>query len=115
MILIILYVVSLGVFWLASQLSPFLLIPIAWITNALSIPSRLVMYVGNVILTFLLLSLTEIIWAGWGYGIGLFPYIVAFQNFLAVRSDMTNQNSKAHAGAVVAGCILFIIFRFVAQ
>jgi hypothetical protein len=113
--IIILYLVSLGLFWVASQLVPFLFIPIIRLTKAVlkdSISTELLLFIVNLFVTILLLYITQYIWSLLGYKIGLFPIIVAIQNFLAAISRQSNENSKRQATSVVIGSILFLAVNF---
>ena len=110
--IIVLYLVSLGLFWIASMIAPFLFIPLIWLIKAVAknlISTKIIMFFVNLLATILLLFLTQYIWFRLGYKIGLFPIIVAIQNFIALIAKTTNANSKIQAGGIVVGSILFII------
>lgn len=110
----ILYLASLGLFWAASMIAPLLFVPLLWFIKSISkdlIPTRVLLFFVNLIATFLLLHLTQLIWLQIGYEIGLFPVFIAIQNFIAYRSKFTTADSKTQAVGIVLGSILFLILN----
>ena len=111
---IVLYLISLGLFWVASMIAPFPFIPLLWLIKAVikdSIPTRIILFPVYLLATILLLYLTQYIWSLLGHRIGWFPFIVAIQNFIASRAKMTNANSKNQAVGIMVGSFLFLILN----
>jgi hypothetical protein len=105
--LILLYVVSLGLFFVASQILPFLFIPLIRLVD--SVFKFKPIFAVHILVTLVLLYLTQYVWGLLGYGIGWFPVVVIAQNFLASISRTSNEVSKNQAKAVIVGAIIFLI------
>lgn len=114
MIAIILYLVSLGLFWVASMVTPVLFIPFMWLIKAASkdsIPASRMLPFVHLVATILLLYFTQYIWSLLGFKIGWFPVLVALQNFIASRHPMVNPGSKSNAIGIVIGSIIFLVLN----
>lgn len=115
---IVLYLVSLGLFWLAALLVPFLFVPALRMMDAvrqepMSTPK--IMFFIQVIITILLLLLTQLIWVVLGYKTTWFPWfpaIVGVQNFIASRNPNSNEMSKVNSNATTLGAGIFIVLGY---
>ena len=97
---IILYLVSLGLFWLAALLLPFLFIPVLWMIDAVRqepmSTSRIMNFI-QIIITMLLLLFTQFIWDYLDYKTVWFPWfplLVAVQNFFGQQKPKCKHSKQ---------------------
>lgn len=108
MILVALYLVSFGVLWFAMSFSVLILY---WPLSLLRMkPTPPMMLIVSAIAAMLLLWLTQIIWAMFGYSIGWFPFLVAIQNLISANSKMSNGPAKIQGWGFFVGSLVFGFF-----
>lgn len=109
--IILIYIVSIIVFCVAAWILPLLFMPIVHAVKGkdeIIEPTHPFFLAPFIVSTIILLYLTRVVWANWGYNPGwLFPTIIAVLHLVMGGAQGGNRANQAQAYGVVFGVIIY--------